>query len=82
MFMNKKPICSVIEVNGLSVNVVRSGVSQSTLLEEGIISIEDVEIDRRAKAAVSMAKKAAKVCKKPLAVYNRKTKTAELVIEA
>lgn len=78
----KKPICSVIDVNGVSVTVVRSGVSQSTLLAEGIISAEDAELDRMAKAAVSIAKREAKIRKKPLAVYDKKTKTSRLVVEA
>ena len=48
-------------------------------MKAGLISKEDADMDSRARMAVSMAKKSAKVCKKPIAVYDIKKHEAKLV---
>jgi hypothetical protein len=49
------------------------------LIESGILSPDDADMDKRARQAVSNAKRKAKVCKKPLAVYDKNKKAPVLV---
>ena len=63
----------------MSITVVKKNVSKTKLLKAGLISEEDADMDSRARMAVSMAKKSAKVCKKPIAVYDIKKHEAKLV---
>lgn len=51
------------------------------MVEKGVISAQDAEMDRRAREAVSIAKRQAKVCKKPIAMYDKKQKKPYFVTE-
>lgn len=69
-----------IRINDKTViKVIKKGVSNSKLVEEGIISSNDAEMDSRARTAVSSEKRKARICKKPIAVYDKKTKEAYMV---
>ena len=72
-------ISKEIKINNMSIKVVKKNVSKTQLLEAGIISAEDADMDCRAREAVNMAKKSAKICKKPIAVYDLKTHEAKLI---
>ena len=65
--------------NGMSVRVAYKNASTSRLVSDGIITIEDAEMDRRAKEAISAAIKKNKVCSKPVAIYDRTSHKAYLV---
>lgn len=68
-----------LKVNNMTIKVAKKRISPKTFLEAGIISENDMEMDQRARTAVNMEIKKAKVCKKPIAVYDKKTKKSYLV---
>lgn len=69
----------VVIVNGSTIKVMKKGSSKKKMLAEGIISENDLEMDYRAAEAVSIEKRKAKVCNKPLAIYDNEKKEAYLV---
>lgn len=68
-----------IKVNDMTIKVIKKNVSTSKMVENGVISENDAEMDKRAKAAVAMAKQQAKVCNKPIAMYDKKQKKPYMV---
>lgn len=64
---------NVKKVGRIAVNVV---TERKSLLSDHLITENDAEMDRRAIAAVKSAIEKAKVCKKPVAKYDVKTKRA------
>lgn len=74
-----KVIKHIVKIDNMEVKVAKKRVSNAKLLESGILSPDDVDMDKRARQAVSSAKRKAKVCNKPIAVYDKKNKTSFLV---
>lgn len=68
-----------ITINDKVIKVVKAGVPRYKLVEEGLISINDAEMDSRARMAVNTEKRKARICKKPMAVYDNKTKEAYMI---
>jgi hypothetical protein len=64
--------------SGLTVKVAYKSAGAKRLLENGVITEEDAEMDKRAKEAISVAIKKRKVLAKPVAVYDKKTQKAYL----
>lgn len=77
--MNSSVVKKDIKVNDMTIKVIKKNVSTSKMVEEGIISASDAEMDKRARAAVSIAKRQAKVCNKPIALYDKKQKKPYIV---
>ena len=75
----KKVIKHVVKIDNMEVKVAKKRVTNAKLLESGILSPDDADMDKRARQAVSNAKRKAKVCKKPLAVYDKNKKAPVLV---
>lgn len=71
---NKSVIKKDIKINDMTIKVIKKNISTSKMVKNGVISESDAEMDKRARAAVSMAKKQAKVCNKPIALYDKKQK--------
>ena len=63
----------VILKSGRKVTVAQKNYSSKGLVQSGVISSRDYEMDNRATIAVSMAIKKAKVLGKPIAKYDRVT---------
>lgn len=63
----------VRKIGNMSVKVIAKGDMSS---DSKVISVNDAEMDRRAAAAVQSAIDKAKVCSKPIAKYDIKTKRA------
>lgn len=76
---NNSIIKKDIKINDMTIKVIKKNVSTSKMVEGGVISENDVEMDRRARAAVSIAKKQAKVCNKPIAMYDKKQRKPYMV---
>lgn len=68
-----------IVINDMVIKVVKKNTSTAKMLENGVISEQDAEMDKRAREAVAIAKRQAKVCNKPIAIYDRKSKKPYLV---
>lgn len=68
-----------ITINGVAVRVIKKNTTRKKMLEQGIITINDAEMDKRARTAVNMEKRKARVCKKPLAIYDKMEGKAYLV---
>ena len=66
-------VTKVKKVGNISVTVVTDATS---IQKKPFFSESDIEMDNRAKAAVRSALDKAKVCKKPIAKYDPKTKRA------
>ena len=66
-------------LDGMLVTVVKEGTSDEELLQAGLISEEDMELDRKATEAVAEAIQNAVDKHKPIAVWDRKTREAKLV---
>ncbi|MBE6101780.1 MAG: hypothetical protein E7200_06735 [Selenomonas ruminantium] len=64
---------SVKKIGNMKVRVISSN---ELSLKNKIISSRDVEMDRRATAAVQSAIDKAKICQKPIAKYDVETKRA------
>ena len=75
----KKVIKHVVKIDNMEVKVAKKHVTRAKLIESGILSPDDAHMDKRASQAVSNAKRKAKVCKKPLAVYDKNKKAPVLV---
>ena len=75
----KKVIKHVVKIDNMEVKVAKKRVANAELLESGILSPDDADMDKRARQAVSSAKRKAKVCNKPLAVYDKKEKAPYFV---
>lgn len=76
---NKKEIISKQQFktkSGFTVNVAYKIAKTARLVDSGIITDNEAEMDRRAKEAISAAIKKNKVCSKPVAVYDRVNKKA------
>lgn len=76
---NNSIIKKEIKVDDMTIKVIKKNVSTSKLVEAGVITENDAEMDKRARAAVSMAKKQAKVCNKPIAMYDKKQKKPYMI---
>jgi len=63
-----------IVINDMTIKVVKKNTSTVKMLENGIISEQDAEMDKRAREAVAIAKRQARVCNKPIAMYDRENK--------
>ena len=61
-----------------NVRIARKNASEKTLVENGFISEKDVEMDKRARAAVSAAISKLEVKQKPIAKYDAATRKAYL----
>lgn len=68
-----------IQINDMKIKVVKRNTSIVKMLENGVISEQDAEMDRRAREAVAIAKRQAKVCKKPIAMYDKESKKPYLL---
>jgi len=66
-------------VNDMVIKVVKKNTSTAKMVENGVISVQDAEMDKRAREAVAIAKRQAKVCNKPIAIYDRATKKPYLL---
>lgn len=77
----KKVIKHIVKIDNMEVKVAKKHVPNAKLLESGILSPDDADMDKRARQAVSSAKRKAKVCNKPLAVYD-KNKKAPILVDA
>ncbi len=75
----RKVIKHIVKIDNMEVKVAKKRVTSAKLIESGILSPDDADMDKRARQAVSSAKRRAKVCNKPLAVYDKDTKTPLLV---
>lgn len=75
----KKVIKHIVKIDNMEVKVAKKRVTNAKLIESGILSPDDADMDKRARQAVSSAKRKAKVCNKPLAVYDKNRKTPFLV---
>lgn len=75
----KEVIKHIVTVDNMTVKVAKKGISNTKFIESGILLPDDADMDKRARQAISSAKNKAKVCNKPLAVYDKKTQTAYLV---
>ncbi len=64
--------------SGFTVNVAYKNAKTARLVDSGIITDNEAEMDRRAKEAISAAINKNKVCSKPVAVYDRVNKKAYL----
>lgn len=71
-----KVLCSkpLSTKSGKVVMVAKKRVSNRSFAKSGVISDNDAEMDYRAKAAVNAAVKKAKICNKPIAVYDINSK--------
>ncbi|MBR1622645.1 MAG: hypothetical protein IJ675_01865 [Pseudobutyrivibrio sp.] len=61
-----------------NVRIARKNASEKSLVENGFISEKDVEMDKRARVAVSAAINKLEVKQKPIAKYDASTKKAYL----
>ena len=79
--MNKKDsaVKKDIVIDDMTIKVVKKNLSSKKLINYGVITEKDAEMDKRAKAAVSIAKRQAKICNKPIAVYDKKQNEPILV---
>lgn len=68
-----------ITINDMKIKVIKRNVSTSEMIEKGVISKNDAEMDKRARVAVSIAKKQAKTRNKPIALYDKKNKKPYMV---
>lgn len=68
-----------IVINDMVIKVIQKNVSTAKMLENGVISEQDAEMDRRAREAVAIAKRQAKVCNKPIAMYDRENREPYLL---
>ena len=68
-----------IVINNMTIKVVKKNISTAKMVENGIISEQDAEMDKRAREAVDIAKRQATVCNKPIAVYDKKSKEPSLL---
>lgn len=75
----RKVIKHIVKIDNMEVKVAKKRVTNAKLIESGILSPDDADMDKRARQAVSSAKRKAKVCNKPLAVYDKNKKTPFLV---
>ena len=75
----RKVIKHIVKIDNMEIKVAKKRVSNAKLLESGILSPDDADMDKRARQAVSSAKRKAKVCNKQIAVYDKKNKTSFLV---
>ncbi len=75
----RKVIKHIVKIDNMEIKVAKKRVSNAKLLESGILSPDDADMDKRVKQAVSSAIKRTKVCKKPLAVYDKNQKKPFLV---
>lgn len=79
--MKNSIIKKEIKIDNMTIKVIKKNISTEELVEKGVISAQDAEMDRRAREAVSIAKRQAKVCKKPIAMYDKKQKKPYFVTE-
>ena len=63
------------------ISVARKNATSKSLLEGGVLTEEDVEMDRLVKESVKAAIRKAKTCGKPIAVFDKETGKAYLVYE-
>lgn len=68
-----------IVINDMVIKVIKKNVSTAKMLENGVISEQDAEMDRRAREAVAIAKRQAKVCNKLIAMYDRQNRKPYLL---
>ena len=64
--------------SGKKVLVVGKNASEKSLLQSGVITDSDAEMDKRARIAIKTAINKTKVLGKPVAVYDVKTKKSYL----
>ena len=79
MASNSSIIKKEIKIEDMTIKVIKRNISTAKLVEQGVISEQDAEMDKRAREAVSIAKRQAKVCNKPIAMYDKETKKPYLV---
>lgn len=79
MAKNDSIIKKEIQVDDISIKVIKKNVSTAKMVEQGVISEQDAEMDKRAREAVSIAKRQARVCNKPIALYDKEHKKPYLV---
>ncbi|MDD6796691.1 MAG: hypothetical protein PUE71_00190 [Clostridia bacterium] len=60
------------------IKVARKNAATKTLESQGIITVSEAEMDARAQEAIKIAVKRAKICNKPVAVYDKSTKKTYL----
>ena len=75
----KSVIKHIVKIDNMEVKVAKKRVTSVKMLESGILSPDDTDMDKRARQAVSSAKRKAKVCNKPVALYDKKEKTPYFV---
>lgn len=79
MAKNDSIIKKVIQVDDISIKVIKKNVPTAKMVEQGVISEQDAEMDKRARKAVSIAKRQARECNKPIVLYDKKHKKPYLV---
>ena len=79
MNKEKSVIKREVVIDEMTIKVVKRNTSITEMVENGIISKQDAEMDKRAREAVAIAKRQAKVCNKPIALYDKKLKKPYLV---
>ena len=65
-------------VSGLTIKVAYKSASSKKLMDSGVITEEDAEMDKRARAAIEGAIKKKKILNKPITVYDVKCKKTYL----
>ena len=78
---NNKSVVQKKEIkttSGLTVKVAYKSASPKKLMDNGVITEEDVDMDKRAKEAIAVAIKKKKILNKPTAVYDVKCKKTYL----
>ena len=79
MASNNSIVKKEIKIDDMTIKVIKRNISTAKLVEQGVISEQDAEMDKRAREAVSIAKRQAKVCNKPIAMYDKETEKPYLV---
>lgn len=73
---DKDVVEKVIEIDDMTIKVIKRNTPTAKLIAQGIISELDAEMDARAAEAVRVAVSKAIFCKKPVAKYDLETKRA------
>lgn len=77
--IKKSVIKKTLNINGMTVNVIKGRSSKKALLEQGVLTPDDIDMDCRARAAVNTVKHRARICNRPIAIYDSKTGESFLV---
>ena len=79
MASNNSIVKKEVKMDEMTIEVIKRKRPTVKMVEQGVIAEQDAEMDKRAREAVSIAKRQAKVCNKPIAMYDKEKKKPYLV---